>query len=256
MASQYGQLLATSLRRRSSRLAAMAIELEVCHGGKCTRKGAPMLQRDIEECLSPLCPAFVTESRCLKKCSKGPNCRESTEREVFKGLKKFSRVEAMLAEIIPGFELNELQRKVSKLKFAARRAEEATDRMDNIKKALSLLGPEKSAALEEPRLLAQLLVMRSQELLETDSDMALLDAQKAVHLLPTWAFGQVALSQALQARGRFGEAAMALQAALSIGRGIDKRAVNKKLVSWLQHPRSVPCKQKCSAKIRFNLLSR
>ncbi|CAE7037624.1 unnamed protein product [Symbiodinium microadriaticum] len=182
-----------------------------------------MLFRDIEECSE----AFVTASSCLKKCSKGPNCRENTVHKVFKGLKKFSRVEAMLANIIPGFEMNELQRKVSKLKFAARRAEQAADRMDN--KALCLLGPERSAALGEPRLRAQLL-MRSQELIETDANMfnmALLDAQKAMHLLPAWAFGQVAFSQALQAHGRFGDAAVAMQTALTIGRGIDKRALKK-----------------------------
>ncbi|CAE7431047.1 unnamed protein product, partial [Symbiodinium sp. CCMP2456] len=203
----------------------MAI-VEVCHGGKCTRRGGgAMLFRDIEECTE----TFVTASGCLKKCSKGPNCRENTEHKVFKGLKKFSRVEAMLADIIPGFEMNELQRKVSKLKFAARRPEEAADRMDNINKALSLLGPERSAALQEPRLLAQLLVMRSQELIQTDANMALLDAQKAVHLLPAWAFGQVAFSQALQAHGRFGDAALAMQTALTIGRGIDKRALKKAL---------------------------
>ena len=137
-----------------------------------------------------------------------------------------------MADIIPGFEMNELQRKVFKLKFAARRAE-AADRMENINKALSLIGPEKVAA-QEPRLLAQLLVMRSQELIETDSSMALLDAQKAVHVLPSWAFGQFAFAQALQAHGRFGDAVFAVQAALSIGRGIDKRALKKMLVSLLE----------------------
>jgi len=191
-----------------------------------------MLLRDIEEFAAYAGPsALVTASSCLRKCSKGPNCRESTESKVFKGLKKFSHVAAMMADIIPGFEMNELQRKVFKLKFAARRAE-AADRMENINKALSLIGPEKVAA-QEPRLLAQLLVMRSQELIETDSSMALLDAQKAVHVLPSWAFGQFAFAQALQAHGRFGDAVFAVQAALSIGRGIDKRAL-KKMLAKLQ----------------------
>ena len=208
-------------------MAAMAIELEVCQAGKCTRKGAPMLLRDIEEASVGL--ACVMPSRCLKKCSKGPNCRESTEGSVFKGLKKFSRVEAMLNDIIPGFEMSELQRNVSKLKFAARRAEEAADRMDGINKALSLLGPESSAARKEPNLLAQLLVMRSQELVETHTDMAVQDAQKAVHILPGWAFGQVALSRALEANGRFGEAMVIMQAAARIGHGVDRKALNKKL---------------------------
>ncbi|CAE8734237.1 unnamed protein product, partial [Polarella glacialis] len=101
----------------------MPTTFSVCTGGSCSGNGASLAIRDIEE----LCQghANVEMSGCLGHCGKGPNCNvvggSQGRSIVVKGLKKMSKIEALIMDHIEGFEQNAVQKKVAKLKYTARR---------------------------------------------------------------------------------------------------------------------------------------
>jgi len=208
----------------------MAPTLAVCNGGSCSGNGSSLAIRDIEEiCFGH---ANVELTGCLGHCGKGPNCKvtqSGQKSKVINNLKKVSKMETMASDTIEGFELSDLQRKVVKLKFTARREEKAADRLAKISEALTLLGPEAKASAAEPALFAQLLVMRARENVKGNAAAALKDAQKAMTFIPNWAYGQVALSQALEASNQIHEAVEAMAAAIKIGYGVDKSALKRQL---------------------------
>ncbi|CAE8596234.1 unnamed protein product, partial [Polarella glacialis] len=100
----------------------MAPTLAVCNGGSCSGNGSSLAIRDIEEiCFGH---ANVELTGCLGHCGKGPNCKvtqSGQKSKVINNLKKVSKMETMASDTIEGFELSDLQRKVVKLKFTARR---------------------------------------------------------------------------------------------------------------------------------------
>ncbi|CAE8638107.1 unnamed protein product, partial [Polarella glacialis] len=183
-------------------------------------------------------------SGCLGHCGKGPNCNvvggSQGRSIVVKGLKKMSKIEALIMDHIEGFEQNAVQKKVAKLKYTARREEKPADRLAKIAEALALLGPEAKASASEPTLFAQLLVMRARETVKSNAAAALKDAQTAIELVPDWAMGQIVLSQALEASTKIHEATEAMAAALKIGYGVDKQVMKRQLQRLERRAAEVP----------------
>eukprot|EP00933_Yihiella_yeosuensis_P031941 TRINITY_DN25530_c0_g1_i1.p1 TRINITY_DN25530_c0_g1~~TRINITY_DN25530_c0_g1_i1.p1 ORF type:complete len:605 (-),score=162.60 TRINITY_DN25530_c0_g1_i1:91-1905(-) len=208
----------------------MPVKLEVCNGSSCSGNGATLAIRDIEECAFGV--ADVELTGCLGHCQKGPNCKTSGgsgKAKVHNSLKKFSKIESMIASNVDGFALTSVQQKVSKLKFTARREEEAPDRLAKINEAIKALGNDAQAAAENPALYASVLVMRARELMKKAPADAIQDAKKAMAMHPQWAWGQIAYSQCLEAMNRTHGALAAMQEALKIGGAVDATTIKRQV---------------------------
>jgi len=188
------------------------------------------LVRDIEELANGECD--VEEWGCLGRCGKGPNVElafSSGEKRIVEGVVDWKNTLALVRDEAE-CEVPSKVKKLCKMKYEIRRAEDPAKRNEKLQKAFDFLGGEDTtAAAAEPMLLGSLLILRSKALLKDQLADALKDAQKAAELAPTWAQSQLALAAALEASGRAGDGAKALKAALDIGKGINKASVKRAL---------------------------
>eukprot|EP00440_Ansanella_granifera_P074507 gb/GFBE01080856.1/.p1 GENE.gb/GFBE01080856.1/~~gb/GFBE01080856.1/.p1 ORF type:complete len:604 (+),score=167.97 gb/GFBE01080856.1/:1-1812(+) len=203
--------------------------LTVCQGASCGGNGATFAIRDIEDLSYGLGNIEVTG--CLGHCQKGPNCSVSEtsggKGKVFNKLNKLSKITEMLEGAIAGFALSDVQKKVAKLKFNARRDESADERKKLIGDALALLTDDVKAL--NPELYGQTLCLRARENLKVDPKSAYGDMKQVMALMPDWAFGNVTMSQACEAVGMSHGALAAMQKAMKIGYGVDKNTLKRAL---------------------------
>lgn len=205
--------------------------VKVCTGNNCGPKGGVQLLRDIEELAGGGCKIEI--AGCLDNCYKGPNVEVNNggKKKLIEGVDSFKKAENIVSKEA-GCKVGKLQRQCSELKFAARRDKNATARLGTIQKAMKLLGDEKSAAKSEPRLLAELLVMRAAEFVTSEASKALEDAELALECAPAWGLALFAVAQARHALGQFKEAIEALDACQNSDTVMDMKpvyALEKKL---------------------------
>jgi len=180
----------------------MPTKINVCLNASCSSYGAQSLVRDIEELANGECD--VEEWGCLGRCGKGPNVElafSSGEKRIVEGVVDWKNTLALVRDEAE-CEVPSKVKKLCKMKYEIRRAEDPAKRNEKLQKAFDFLGGEDTtAAAAEPMLLGSLLILRSKALLKDQLADALKDAQKAAELAPTWAQSQLALAAALEASG-------------------------------------------------------
>eukprot|EP00931_Biecheleriopsis_adriatica_P032230 TRINITY_DN1882_c1_g1_i1.p1 TRINITY_DN1882_c1_g1~~TRINITY_DN1882_c1_g1_i1.p1 ORF type:complete len:604 (-),score=173.46 TRINITY_DN1882_c1_g1_i1:112-1923(-) len=205
--------------------------LTVCQGASCGGNGATFAIRDIEDLSFGLANVEVTG--CLGHCQKGPNCSVSetsgAKGKVTNKLNKFSKITEMLGNAIPGFALSDVQKKVSKLKYNARRDDNAAERKKMIDEALALCTDDVKAL--HPELYAQTLTLRARENMKADPVSAYSDMKQVMALVPDWAFGCVTMSTVMSSVNMPKGALEMMQKAMKIKNGVDpntlKRAITR-----------------------------
>eukprot|EP00747_Dinoflagellata_sp_TGD_P067498 gnl/TRDRNA2_/TRDRNA2_155300_c0_seq1.p1 gnl/TRDRNA2_/TRDRNA2_155300_c0~~gnl/TRDRNA2_/TRDRNA2_155300_c0_seq1.p1 ORF type:complete len:546 (-),score=105.57 gnl/TRDRNA2_/TRDRNA2_155300_c0_seq1:125-1762(-) len=207
----------------------MTTKILVCQNTACNNQGSSILVRDIEELARGQCD--VEECACLGKCGKGPNVEVYTDGvpEIHIGIKTWQKVVELIEEKTEDLSVPPLAAKVGRIKYDARRNSDPSSQRQQIQNCIDTIGGEARAAKSEPRLLADLLVMRSKSLLQDDPLKALTDAKQAVELMPTWAQAHLALAAAHNATNDPRLALEAFQAALDIGKCINKKKVKRQL---------------------------
>eukprot|EP00913_Durusdinium_trenchii_P026707 g25056.t1 len=197
---------------------------------KCTANGAGLIIRDMEDLAQGV--ACVEASGCMGQCSKGPNGMYS-EKSGAKGkitnkLNKYSKLTEMLNDVIQGFALDDLQSRVHKIKFAIRREENADTRMQAIEETLSSFDGQQKQL--HPELVAQMLCLRSREMMKADPSAAYNDLRDALILRPDWPWAFVTLAQVLDNLHMPRGALACMQKAIEIGTGVDKNALTRGMV--------------------------
>eukprot|EP00929_Paragymnodinium_shiwhaense_P079924 TRINITY_DN41669_c0_g1_i1.p1 TRINITY_DN41669_c0_g1~~TRINITY_DN41669_c0_g1_i1.p1 ORF type:complete len:617 (-),score=162.70 TRINITY_DN41669_c0_g1_i1:189-1919(-) len=200
----------------------------------CGPDGGNVLVRDIEEMVGDV--AGVECWGCIAKCGEGPNveiAKDGKKAADVKGIRDFASMEELLktqlGNTMPS--LSSTARKVAKLKFEARRLKQAAQREEKLQEAFKLLGGDsEKVAANEPKLLSELLVLRSDDRLKSDAAGALLDAEKAVQLTPNRAVAHLALGVALDKSDRLEEALKAMQTADKLGTGLQKAVMKRKMM--------------------------
>lgn len=190
--------------------------------------GSGAIVRDIEEiAFGQKCQ--VEEYGCLGKCGKGPNLQlvTSTGSQIHTCVKNLKKALAICedADVM----ISDLERKVAKIKFEARREDDAEKRDGLINKAFSVLGGEAAACKREPFLAASILLLRVKDRIKEQVADALKDAEMAVRLAPRWPQAHIALANCLESSRRSGEGAKALNEALEMGTGINKATLKRQL---------------------------
>jgi len=205
--------------------------LTVCQGPNCGGNGATFTLRDIEDLSYGLATTEVTG--CLGHCERGPNCSVSegpgARGKVTNKINKFSKVVELLEKAIPGYTLDDVQKKVSKLKYNARRDDNPAERKKMVEEAMGILDKNPKAADQHPELLAQVLTMRARETMKASPADAYRDMMKAIELTPDWAYGQATWSAVLEAVNMPNKALAAMQAAIKIEKGIDKSQLKRQV---------------------------
>lgn len=205
------------------------VKILVCQNSSCSSLGAVALIRDIEELAQGQCD--VEEWGCLGKCGKGPNIeiqQKGQSPKVVQGVTSFKKAVSIVKDK-GDVDVEGNVKKFGKMKFELRREEDAGLRLEKLMAAFTALGDMASAAKSEPRLLAELLVLRSKETLKSQAAAAFKDAQMACELAATWAQAKIALGAACEATGRAAEGVVALQEALDIGKCINKGGVKRQM---------------------------
>lgn len=210
--------------------AAVMPYITMCQGPKCTANGAGLIIRDMEDLAQGV--ACVEASGCVGQCSKGPNGMYS-EKSGAKGkitnkLNKYSKLTEMLNDVIQGFALDDLQSRVHKIKFAIRREENADTRMQAIEETLSSFDGQQKQL--HPELVAQMLCLRSREMMKADPSAAYNDLRDALILRPDWPWAFVTLAQVLDNLHMPRGALACMQKAIEIGTGVDKNALTRGMV--------------------------
>eukprot|EP00929_Paragymnodinium_shiwhaense_P091613 TRINITY_DN51527_c0_g1_i1.p1 TRINITY_DN51527_c0_g1~~TRINITY_DN51527_c0_g1_i1.p1 ORF type:complete len:301 (+),score=79.16 TRINITY_DN51527_c0_g1_i1:38-940(+) len=224
----------------------MSVEFLVCQDVECKSRGSALLLQDIEElcfavhaaCAATAADDDVAEAHvmgCFGHCANGPNVqvRSANKKKVLHNhVSSFETAERIVVEELKGgAELPAVVREVARLKYDARRHASADVRSAKIQEGLALLGGEDAAADEQPRLLAELRLLRAQEIVKTgrNAEDARRDAEAAVSIMPDSAHAQLALGAALEAVHDYAGAAAAVEEAMTIGRGVDLREARR----WL-----------------------
>lgn len=205
------------------------VKILACQNASCTSLGATHLVRDLEELAQGRCE--VEEWGCLGKCGKGPNVElqwKGGKVKVVEGVKAWKKTLGLITDKAE-IDVSGSVKKLGKIKYEARREENSGAKLAKIKEGFDALGGEAGAANSEPRLAAELLVMRSREVVKTQAADALKDAQLASQLASTWAQAKLALGNAAEAMNMPKDALTALQEALDIGKGINKPAVKRQI---------------------------
>lgn len=204
---------------------------QVCQGPSCGGNGAIFAIRDIEDLSWGL--ATIDTTGCLGHCAKGPNSatmdKPGGRGKVTNKLAKFGKIVDYVGGAISGFDLNDTQKKVNKLKFTARREDNAAERKKLLAEALTVIESDEKANAQHPELKAQVLLMRARETFKEDKQSALRDAMTAVDILPSWAYGHVTLSQVQEFMSLPHQALASLKKALELKWGIDPAAQKRTL---------------------------
>eukprot|EP00930_Biecheleria_cincta_P001798 TRINITY_DN102896_c0_g1_i1.p1 TRINITY_DN102896_c0_g1~~TRINITY_DN102896_c0_g1_i1.p1 ORF type:complete len:616 (-),score=149.63 TRINITY_DN102896_c0_g1_i1:38-1885(-) len=204
---------------------------QVCQGASCGGNGAIFAIRDIEDLSWGL--ATIETTGCLGHCGKGPNSATMDapggRGKVTNKLAKFGKIVDYVTEGIPGFALNETQKKVNKLKYNCRRDDNADERKKLLEEALTAIESDEKAAGQNPELKAQVLLMRARETFKADKQSALRDAMAAVEILPSWAYGHVTLSQVQEFMSMPHQALASLKKGIELKWGIDAASLKRTL---------------------------
>jgi len=216
--------------------------IATCQGPNCTGDGSSFTIRDLEDLAYGL--ATVQTIGCLGHCNRGPNISVSETAggrgKVTNKVNKFSKCVELLENAIPGFTLDDVQKKVGKLKYNARRDDNPAERKRLVDEAMSALDKNPKAAEQHPELLAQVLTLRARESLKASPKDAYRDIMKAVELCPNWAYAKVTLSQALDACNMPHKALVAMNEAIKIGNGIDKNQMKRAVTRLERRKEEVP----------------
>lgn len=188
----------------------------VCTGPECSKKCGPDLARDIEELAAGRCD--IRASGCLDHCGKGPNIDviKNNKKTTYEGIVSFKAAEKLLKSE-GGVKPTSIESQVASLKYEARRISDSNQQSVIIEKAFKALGGQAKAETSQPRLTAELLVMRARAFLERDAATAMKNAEKALELFPGYAAAHASIAAALEAMGRWQEAQDALHKAEEIG---------------------------------------
>lgn len=186
--------------------------ISVCQGMDCGKKLSKFLVMDIEELVAGRCN--VDKSSCLDQCGKGPNINviHNGKETIVNGIGNFKKLEQLVKQT--GVKPSSAQSQVAALKFEIRRSNDEKDNMAKVEKALKVVGGEDKGATTEPRLTAELLVMRGQLRIEIDVKTAMEDAQRALELFPGFTCALHLVAMAHEKLGFFQEALDAINAAM------------------------------------------
>lgn len=211
---------------------AMASKIGVCQNTSCTNQGSAILVHDIEELVHGACA--VKAIGCLGKCGMGPNVELKIDGipEIVTGINQFKRVVDLVQEQAH-VSIDGDVAKFARAKYDARREEDSTRRLEMIKACVDIIGGDEEAASSQPQQLAELLVMRSKALQESDPRRALEEARRAVKLAPEWAEAQVTVALACEVGGYPSEGLAAARIAAASRTCISKAQV-KRVISRLE----------------------
>lgn len=211
----------------------MACEkIKVCHNTRCKNQGSPLVIQDIEELVQGQCP--VVKCGCLGKCGEGPNVEIEVDGvpHIHSDLSTYQNVLHFVDEIAE-IEVNLQVIEVGQHKYDARHTENHATRLKLTNACIEKVTKELKGSSQQPKLMADLLVMRSQDLLSEDPPHALTDASNAVELAPKWPQALLALARACEESFFPGKGLQAARDALKLGSVFDKAEV-KKMISRLQ----------------------
>jgi len=205
-------------------------KIKVCHNTRCKNQGATLVIQDIEELVQGGCS--VQKSGCLGKCGLGPNVELEIDGipEVYSGLSTFDKT----LETITDTALIEVPTDVARigqLKYEARRMTDPDLRLVLLGRCIEEIDKEKESPFHS-KLKADVLVMRSKDMVRKHPQKALADAEEASKLAPRWAQALLSLSAAAEAMGCPSRGLEAAQEALKTGKCFDKLDV-KNIISRL-----------------------
>merc|ERR1740121_1052913 len=189
------------------------IKLHVCQGPTCIKQDSKALACDIEDLVAGGCE--VTAGGCLNHCGKGPNIEvdKKGKKKVIEGVLNYKKAEQVVKGEA-GIAVSGVMSTVANLKYDIRRT---SDGLPKIDKALKALGGQDKGASTQPRLTAELLVMRALASVKKDAEGAMRDGQRALELFPKFAPAHHAMAAALEVMEKWPEATEALKKALDMG---------------------------------------
>jgi hypothetical protein len=164
-------------------------------------------------------------------CDHGPNLevvKELAPPKVYSGIKTYAKAEALVLSLVESLSLSDIRTEIGALKFEIRREEDAAARLAKIAECFELLDGEVNAAKTEPFLVAELLLLRSKEVMRRDKPAAEADTRRAAKLRPDWGLAEIQLGSVLEARGKLQEAEEALRRSLNC-MNVDEKAVRRQL---------------------------
>mmetsp|Transcript_17753 Transcript_17753/g.31726 ORF Transcript_17753/g.31726 Transcript_17753/m.31726 type:complete len:462 (+) Transcript_17753:84-1469(+) len=206
--------------------------LHVCQGPECSKKKSKALVVDIEELAAGGCE--VVAGGCLDHCAKGPNVEvmKNGKRNVIEGVSTFKKVEHVVKSDA-GVKFSSTQAQVAALKYDIRRSQDTKDQATKVEKALKVLGGQAKGETTQPRLTAELLVLRARALMKENVTASMKDASRALELFPDFAPAHAALAVGFELMERWKEAADSISRALeSEGVALDTReayAIEKRM---------------------------
>lgn len=207
-------------------------KITVCHNTRCKNQGAALVIQDIEELVQGSCK--VEKCGCLGKCGEGPNV-EIVRDEVpviHTGLVSFQKI-LNLVDDEAAIDVPADVAKIGHVKYEARQMSDADERLKMIEEGIKKIDKELAKSENRPKLMADMLVMRSRTLLSTQPQQALGDAEEAVKLAPGWAQSLLALAVACETTKSPIIGLKAAQDALKTGMCFDRQEA-RKLVARLK----------------------
>merc|ERR1712032_143237 len=187
------------------------------------------------------------------------------------GIDNFDKMQQLIVDNVKDSQLEDMLQEVARLKFQARRLPNK-GKLKKIEEAFNALGGEQTAVEQSERQASQLLVLRSQAILQSDAAFALRDAKTAARLTTSSPQPFIAMADALERLNQLEYAGEAVQQALKRTKEgpeklqLQKRMteVEKRISSSKEHPsdpqdshqdmkqawQSAPEKQDITAKVR------
>eukprot|EP00927_Polykrikos_kofoidii_P064954 TRINITY_DN60758_c0_g1_i1.p1 TRINITY_DN60758_c0_g1~~TRINITY_DN60758_c0_g1_i1.p1 ORF type:complete len:463 (+),score=75.98 TRINITY_DN60758_c0_g1_i1:85-1473(+) len=208
--------------------------IKVCQNVACKASGSFNVLRDIEELAGDICD--VEACLCLGKCGKGPNveiCDINGLPNIYMGINSWTDIVEVvedMANVMP----RSFVKTVGKYKYDARRAGKRADKLSKIEAGFKAIGGEELGIEREPRLAAELFILRSQTLLKTEAPLAVKYAHKAMDILPQWPRTLLALADAEEKIGRPDAALKLVTAALEKGVSSAEKSAVKDRITKLQ----------------------
>jgi hypothetical protein len=167
--------------------------------------------------------------------------KASAHPKIYSGIKTYAKAEALVLSLVESLNASDVRGAVGALKFEIRREEDATMRLTKIAECFELLKGETHAAKTEPSLAAELLLLRSKEVMRRNKFAAEADARMAAKLRPDWGPAEFQLGSVLEASGRLDEAARSLQRSLHC-MNVDEKTVRRQLARVTRKLESTQCK--------------